>query len=245
MAEAVRVNAPDLTLTSAKVGQLLETAAKPLSTAVPPPAAASPVDVAAANAAGAMHTKMTAMSTEMAAKGPAIQQAGAAAAASLLTQDATNAARMPSIPSGSAPTSGISAIAATAGGASRAAAAAAPTTSRSVAPAGTTGAAAKPTIRSTPFKQDNPGGVTLPTNPYPPGTIKHDEVEETDRKLLEYGTKLAAYNLKDPPTNEAEYEERYHEYLELNADLADIVLSYKQEGIEIVVDSPSAPAPPG
>jgi hypothetical protein len=241
MAEAVRVNAPALTWASTEVGQLLETAAKPASAAVPPHAAASPVDVAAASAAGALHTKMNAMSTEMAAKGPAIQQAGAAASASLLTQDATNAARMPSIPSVPAPPSGISAIA---GGASRAAAAAAPTNSRSVAPAATTGAAARPPIHSTPFKRDNPGGVTLPTNPYPPGTTKHDEVEETDRKLLEYGTKLAAYNLKDPPTNDAEYEERYHEYLELNADLADIVLSYKQEGVEIVVDSPSAPSAP-
>jgi hypothetical protein len=98
---------------------------------------------------------------------------------------------------------------------------------------------------SRPFKQDDPGGVTLPTNPYPPGTVKHEDVEETDRKLIEYGTKLAAYNLEDPPTTEAEYEEQYHEYLDLNAELAEIILEYKQEGIEFTVGQPSAPTPPG
>jgi hypothetical protein len=114
-----------------------------------------------------------------------------------------------------------------------------------VAPAGTTGAAAKPPIHSTPFKRDNPGGVTLPTNPYPPGTIKHDEVEETDRKLLEYGTKLAAYNLEKAPLTDEEYMEQYHEYLDLNAELAEIILDYKDEGIELNVSPPAAPTRPG
>lgn len=109
----------------------------------------------------------------------------------------------------------------------------------------TTATASEGKIHAPTFKRDNPGGVNLPTNPYPAGTAKHEEVDETAQKLLEYGTKLAAYNLEDPPTTEAEYEDQYHEYLELNADLAEIILEYKQEGIEFTVDAPSAPGRPG
>jgi hypothetical protein len=57
--------------------------------------------------------------------------------------------------------------------------------------------------------------------------------------------RLLPYNLEDPPTTEAEYEEQYHEYLELNADLAEIILEYKQEGVELTIDHPSAPGHPG
>jgi hypothetical protein len=99
MAQVVNVKAPDLTQAAATVAQHMETAAKPPSAAAPSPAAASPADVAASGAAGAIQTKMAKLSTELAPKGPAIQQAGTAAAAALQAQDAANAAKMPSVPS--------------------------------------------------------------------------------------------------------------------------------------------------
>jgi hypothetical protein len=98
MAQVVNVHAPDLTQAAATVAQHLETAAKPATAAAPLHAAASPADVAASGAAGAIHTKMAALSTELAPKGPAMQQAGATAAAALQAQDAANAARLPDVP---------------------------------------------------------------------------------------------------------------------------------------------------
>jgi hypothetical protein len=103
MAQVVNVQAPDLTRAAATVAQHMEVAAKPPTAAAPLPAAASPADVAASGAAGAIQTKMAALSTELAPKGPAIQQAGAGAAAALQAQDATNAAKMPSVLSVSSP----------------------------------------------------------------------------------------------------------------------------------------------
>jgi hypothetical protein len=100
MADVVQVKAPALVQTAATVAEHMETAAKPPAAAAPPHAAvSSPVDAAAAGASGAIHAKMAALSAEMAPRGPAIQQAGSAAAASLIAQDTANAARMPSIPS--------------------------------------------------------------------------------------------------------------------------------------------------
>ena len=98
MADAIHVKAPDLMQAATTVAEHLETAAVSPSAVAPTHAAASPVDVATAGAAVAIETKMSALSTEMAPRGPAIRQAGSAAAAALLAQDAANSARMPSVP---------------------------------------------------------------------------------------------------------------------------------------------------
>ena len=97
MAEVVNVKAPDLAQAAATVAQHMETAAKPASAAAPLQAAASPADAAASGAAGAIHTKMAKLSTELAPKGPAIRQAGTAAAAALQAQDSTNASQISSV----------------------------------------------------------------------------------------------------------------------------------------------------
>jgi hypothetical protein len=97
MADVVHVHAPDLTEAASTVAQHMQTAAKTPAAAAPLPAAASPADVAASGAAGAIQTKMAALSTELAPKGPAIQQAGAGAAAALQAQDTTNASRISSV----------------------------------------------------------------------------------------------------------------------------------------------------
>ena len=97
MAQVVNVKAPDLAQAAATVAQHMETAAKPATAAAPLQAAASPADVAASGAAGAIHTKMAALSSELAPKGPAIQQAGASAAAALQAQDSTNASQISSV----------------------------------------------------------------------------------------------------------------------------------------------------
>jgi hypothetical protein len=97
MADVVHVKAPNLTQAAATVAQHIETAATPASAVAPHSAPASPVDVATSGAAGAIHTKMTALSTELAPKGPAIQQAGTAAAASLHAQDTSNASRISAV----------------------------------------------------------------------------------------------------------------------------------------------------
>jgi len=103
MADVVRIHAPDLTQAASTVAQHIETAAKPATAAAPSWPAASPVDAAASGAAGAIHTKMAALSSQLAPKGPAIQQAGAGAAAALQAQDTANAARLPSVPTVPAP----------------------------------------------------------------------------------------------------------------------------------------------
>jgi hypothetical protein len=97
MADVVHVKAPNLTQAAATVAQHIEIAATPASAVAPHSAPASPVDVATSGAAGAIHTKMTALSTELAPKGPAIQQAGTAAAASLHAQDTSNASRISAV----------------------------------------------------------------------------------------------------------------------------------------------------
>jgi hypothetical protein len=54
--------------------------------------------MAATGAAEAIQTKMNALSTQLAPRGPAIRQAGAAAAAALTAQDVVNSTRLPSVP---------------------------------------------------------------------------------------------------------------------------------------------------
>jgi hypothetical protein len=108
MADAVHVKAPDLTMATAEVGELIEHAStKPATAVAPHSTPASPVDAAASSAAGAIHTKMTAMSAELAPRGPAMQQAGSAATASLVAQDAANSARLPSVPTPSFPSPSV------------------------------------------------------------------------------------------------------------------------------------------
>jgi hypothetical protein len=109
MAEVVRLSAPDFNQAAATVAQHIDTAVVPPRAIVQPSMNATPVDVAATGAAGAIRTKINSLSTQLAPNGPAIRQAGATAAASLLSQDATNAARMPSVPGMPAPGSSTAA----------------------------------------------------------------------------------------------------------------------------------------
>lgn len=86
-----------------------------------------------------------------------------------------------------------------------------------------------------------PGGVQLPTNPYPRSDPRHQAVEDINTQLLTYGVNMTAYVNKPPPISQAEYMERYAEYSQLTADLADIVAGYKQYGIPFFVTPPPPP----
>lgn len=86
-----------------------------------------------------------------------------------------------------------------------------------------------------------PGGVQLPTNPYPRSDPRHQAVEDINTQLLTYGVNVTAYVNKPPPVSQAEYMERYAEYSQLTADLADIVAGYKQYGIPFYVTPPPPP----
>ncbi|MEB3071108.1 DUF2563 family protein [[Mycobacterium] vasticus] len=83
--------------------------------------------------------------------------------------------------------------------------------------------------------------VTVPTNPYPPGGPRHLAVADLNTQLVTYGTDLASYSNKPAPLNQAEYLERYAEFVQLQGDLAGIVAGYKQYNMPVTFLPPAPP----